>query len=116
MRPGPRYHLVGGRIGVAELRSRLLHEQVAKQLLRDPRLKGRAFKRLKTLRRVNPSGRAYHQQWAELLESDMLKLLWIMTEDSEPAAALRRESPFTVLYDPTLRQRLFKSHSVRSSR
>ena len=111
-----RYHWVGGRVGAAELRSRLLHEQVAERLVRDPGLKSVAAKRLEKIRKVNPSGRAYHQRWAELLESDMPRLLREMTEDSEHATALRRESPFTVLYDSALRKRLFKNHSVRSSR
>lgn len=106
-----RYYLVGGRIAAAELRSRLLHEQVAEQLVRDPGLKAQALKRLELLRRVNPSGRAYHARWAELLEADLPKLLRTMTEDSERAAALRRESPFTVLYDPKLRRRIFQPSS-----
>jgi predicted transcriptional regulator len=111
-----RYHLVGGRVGAAELRSRLLHEQVAKRLVHDPALKSVALKRLEKIRRANPSGRPYHRRWAELLESDMPRLLRVMTEDSERGAALRRESPFTVLYDPALRKRLLKGHSVQNSR
>ena len=111
-----RYHLVGGRVGAAELRSRLLHAQVAKRLVHDPRLKSVAIKRLAKIRQANPSGRPYHQRWAELLDSDMPRLLREMTEDSERGAALRKESPFTVLYDPALRKRLLKSHSVRGSR
>lgn len=111
-----RYHLVGGRVSAAELRSRLLHAQVAKRLVHDPGLKSVAIKRLEKIRKVNPAGRAYHSRWAELLESDMPRLLREMTEDSARAAALRRESPFTVLYDPALRKRLLKNHSVRRSR
>src|SRR5579863_3370786 len=33
-----RYHLVGGRIGMADLRSRILHEMVARRLLEQPDL------------------------------------------------------------------------------
>lgn len=103
-----RYHLVGGRIGAAELKSRLLHEEVAWRLVRDPSLKSHALKRLELIRKVNPSGRIYHDRWAQLLAGDMPALLRNMTEDSERAAALRRESPFTVLYDQDLRKRLFQ--------
>jgi len=111
-----RYHLVGGRIGAAELRSRLLHEQVAGRLLREPQLKQRAGRRLKTLRKANPSGRLYHQRWAELLKSDMPTLLRALTENSEQAAALRRESPFTILFDPVMRRKLFKRDAAHGTR
>ena len=93
-----RYHLVDGRIGAAELRSRVLHERVAQRLVRDPRLKTLAIKRLEKLRAVNPNGRVYHDRWAELLEAPLPKLLRAMTEDSERAAAMRRESPFTLFF------------------
>lgn len=106
-----RYHLVGGRIGAAELRSRLLHEEVTARLVRDPALKAMAIKRLEFLREANPSGRVYHERWAELLDSDMPRLLRAMTEDSEGAAALRRESPFTIFFrgmpsDKTMKRQL----------
>lgn len=103
-----RYHLVGGRIGAEELKSRLLHEEVAARLMRDPSLKSQALQRLDFIRKVNPSGRMYHARWAELLGGDMPALLRNMTEDSERAAALRRESPFTALYDRRLRHRIFQ--------
>lgn len=93
-----RYHLVEGRIGAAELRSRLLHEQVAVRLVRDPALKAIAIKRLEKLRAANPNGRVYHDRWAELLDAPLPKLLRAMTEDSERAAVLRRESPFTIFF------------------
>ena len=90
-----RYYLVDGRIGAAELRNLQLHEQVAQRLVRNPGLKTLAIRRLEKLRAVNPNGRVYHDRWAELLEAPLPKLLRAMTEDSEQAGALRRESPFT---------------------
>lgn len=107
-----RYHLVGGRLRAAELRSLLLHRQVAEQLVRRPELKARALKRLEKIRAANPEGRPYHQRWAELLDAPMPTLLRAMTEDSEQAATLRRESPFTILFDPQLRKRLFQAPQV----
>ncbi len=111
-----RYHLVGGRMGKAELHSRLLHEQVAQKLIRDPALKAQANQRLEFLQKANPSGRIYHERWAELLVSDMPKLLRTMTEDSERASTLRKESPFTALYDPGLRERLLLGRPARKQR
>lgn len=107
-----RYHLVGGRIAAAELRSRLLHAEVAERMVHDPALKQKAVQRLDIIRRINPSGRRYHERWAQLLDSPLPQLLRAMTEDSEQAAVLRRDSPFTVLYDRKLRQRLLKDQSV----
>lgn len=104
-----RYHMVGGRIAISELRSRLLHEEVAERMVHDPALKQKAIHRLDIIRRINPAGRRYHERWAELLDSPLPKLLRAMTEDSEQAAALRRDSPFTVLYNPALRRRMFSS-------
>jgi hypothetical protein len=101
---------VGGRVGAAELHSRLLHEQVAAKLVRDPALKAQANKRLEFLRKANPAGRIYHERWAELLAADMPTLLRTMTENSERASRLRKESPFTPLYDPGLRKRLLLGH------
>jgi hypothetical protein len=109
-----RYYLVAGRIGAAELRSRLLHEQVAVELVRHPELKTAAKARLEKLKQINPSGKLYHERWAELLNADMPTMLRAMTEESDNAAALRRESPFTVLFKPHERERMFKQ--IKSGR
>ena len=45
-----RYHLVGGRRSLAELRSRLLHQSVAERLVEDPGLLRKAHDRLARLR------------------------------------------------------------------
>ena len=81
------------------------------RLIRDPSLKSRALHRLDFIQKVNPSGKVYHDRWAELLRGEMPALLRNMTEDSERAAVLRRESPFTSLYDPDLRKQLFQPAS-----
>lgn len=111
-----RYHLVGGRIQAAELRSLLLHRQVAERLVRHPELKARVLERLEKIRTSNPAGRPYHDAWARLLDAPMPDLLRTMTEDSERAATLRRESPFTTLFDPVLRDKLFSGSPRRPRR
>lgn len=106
-----RYRLVGGRIGMAELRSRLLHEVVARRLLAHPELASVAGDRLKKLRKVNPQAKPYHDRWAALLAGELPPLLRALTEDSEQAAALRRESPFTVLVPKRIRDQVFRQFS-----
>lgn len=101
-----RYHATS-RTARPELRSRRLHEGVARQLVRDPGLLSVARDRLQMLRRINPHGRVYHDRWAELMDGPLPHLLQMLTEESEAAHALRKESPFTVLVRPADRRRVF---------
>ena len=106
-----RYH-AADRTARADLRSRRLHESVARRVARDPSLATLARARLNKLRAVNPHGRPYHDRWDALLSGPTTRLLRAMTEDSESADALRRESPFTVLIDRRERERIFKRFSA----
>lgn len=90
-------------------RSLRLHESVARRLARDPALREQARARLEQLRDVNPHGRIYHDRWEHLLDGPLPRLLRVMTEDSETADDLRKESPLTILVGPAERQRAFQS-------
>lgn len=103
-----RYHAVRGRLDIAALRSRLLHEQIAHKLLRQPEALAKAKKRLQQLESVNPAGRTYHKRWESLMRGPLPGLLRKMTEDSEEAALLRKESPFTVVLTPEERKAVFR--------
>lgn len=103
-----RYHAVQGRLDIAALRSRLLHEQIAHKLLRQPQALAKVKKRLQQLESVNPAGRPYHKRWASLMQGPLPGLLRKMTEDSEEAALLRKESPFTVMLTPEERKAVFR--------
>ncbi len=102
-----RYFFTGSRGELAALRSRMLHERIARRIARDPALIGQARKRLEQLSEVNPAGHAYHQQWGALLDGDLPGLLRTMVAESERSNALRKESPFTVLATREDRQRVF---------
>lgn len=104
-----RYHAVQGKPDLAALRSRMLHEQIARKLIRHPERLELARKRLQQLKTVNPSGKPYHQRWESLLQEPLPKLLRKMTEDSEEAAVLRKESPFTILLTASERKAVFDS-------
>lgn len=102
-----RYHAVQGRLDVAALRSRLLHECVARKLVQRPEFLPKVHARLLQLKQTNPAGRSYHQRWESLLDGPLPGLLRKMTEDSEEAVLLRKESPFTVLITPAERKAIF---------
>ena len=103
-----RYH-ARARTDLAVLRSRLIHESVAKRLLREPALSVQALERLTKLRAVNPHGRRYHDRWQELLEGSLVEAVRVMTEISELADVLRKESPLSAFISPAERQRIFNS-------
>lgn len=102
-----RYFYTGNRGNLAALRSRMLHERIARRIARNPALISRVRKRLDQLSEVNPSGRVYHQQWGALLDSDLPRLLQAMVAESERSDVLRKESPFTILATRDDRQRVF---------
>jgi DNA-binding PadR family transcriptional regulator len=101
-----RYHTVE-RTGAAELRSLRMHQHAARRLAKDPALRSHARERLGKLRKVNPHGRVYHDRWEALLDAPLATLLRAMTEDSEQADALRKESPLTILVTREERRRVF---------
>jgi hypothetical protein len=103
-----RYH-AAERGDLWTLRSQRLHEVAAQRLVRDPSLLGVARDRLQRLREVNPHGDVYHDRWEELLDGSFSRLLHTMTEPSEQADTLRRESPFTILVPVEERRRVFES-------
>jgi hypothetical protein len=103
-----RYH-ARSRTDPAALRSRRMHESVAKQLLREPALRLQALERLGKLRAVNPHGRRYHDRWQELLQGPLVDVVRVMTESSETADLLRKESPWSVFVSPAERRRIFDS-------
>ena len=102
--PATRYQIATGS-DLSRLRSRLLHEAVAMKLLRRPDLVDRATNRLALLRKSNPSARRHHDRWRDLLAGPRTALLRAMTENSDSASDLRKESPMTVLLDPKERER-----------
>jgi hypothetical protein len=103
-----RYH-ARERTDLAVLRSRRMHECVARRLLRDPALRVHALERLGKLRAANPHGRPYHDRWYELLRGPLADVLRVMTESSEVADVLRKESPMSAFVSPAERQRNFDS-------
>lgn len=88
-------------------RSLLMHRAVARRLARAPGMVDVARIRLIQLRGANVHGRPYHDRWQCLLDGPVDVLLRAMTEDSEQATTLRKDSPFSTLVTPSERKRAF---------
>lgn len=101
-----RYHATA-RMDLPALRSLRLHQVAARRLAANPELRRIAHQRLRKLREANPHGRVYQDRWQALLDGPLPLLLRTMTETSEQADALRKESPFTILVTPEERRRAF---------
>jgi hypothetical protein len=101
-----RYHATT-RIDLPALRSLRLHQVAARRIAAHPEKRSIAHQRLRKLRAANPHGRVYQDRWAALLDGPLPSLLRTMTETSEQADALRKESPMTVLVTPAERRRVF---------
>ena len=101
-----RYHATA-RIDLPALRSLRLHQVAARRLAVEPKLRETVLKRLCKLRETNPHGRVYQDRWNALLSGPLPSLLRTMTESSEQADVLRKESPLTVLVTPEERRRVF---------
>jgi hypothetical protein len=106
-----RYHATA-RIDVPTLRSLRLHQYAARRLAADPELRGIVHARLHKLRKTNPHGRDYQDRWEALLGGPLPVLLRTMTESSEQADAMRKESPFTTLVTPEERRRAYENVRV----
>lgn len=103
-----RYH-AESRTDAAGLRSLRLHQFAARRLAGDPELRGLVRERLNKLRAVNPHGHVYHDRWEALLDGPLPTLLRTISETSEQAETLRKESPLTILVTPDERRRAFES-------
>ena len=68
----------------------------------------RELTRPRKLRKVNPHGRVYHDRLEALLDGPLPELLRTITETSEQAETVRKESPFTVLVTPEERRQVFR--------
>jgi hypothetical protein len=89
-----RYHGVDSGHGIADLRSKALHLEVGRKLLRKPELLQQARQHLEKMRGAMPYARTYVQEWEELLSGPIEGVLQVLGADDEHSKALRHTSPF----------------------
>jgi hypothetical protein len=82
---------------IADLRSKALHKEVGKKLLRQPQLLEVARRRLGKMRVEMPYAQAYVERWERLLSGPIESVLQVLGADDEDSSALRHASPFAGL-------------------
>lgn len=82
---------------IADLRSKALHKEVGKKLLRDPELLDVARRRLGKMRIAMPYLQTYVERWEDLLSGPIETVLQVLGSDDEDSRALRHTSPFAGL-------------------
>lgn len=82
---------------IADLRSKALHMEVGKKLLRQPELLKVARRRLEKMRVTTPYSHTYVERWENLLSGPIESVLQVLGADDEESKALRHASPFAGL-------------------
>jgi DNA-binding Lrp family transcriptional regulator len=92
-----RYLVAASGQAVADLRSKVLHREVGKKLLRQPELLEVARVRLERMRVTTPYSQKYIDRWVSLLSGPIESVLQVLGADDEDSRALRHVSPFAGL-------------------
>ena len=105
-----------GTLTRGEQKALALHRSVAARLRADPGLLSLARTRLHWLRRKNPAGAPYYDEWGRLFDGSFDALLEVILSPSERACALRQESPFVDLVDQKERAGIYRAVSEEIDR
>lgn len=89
-----RYYGVDSDHAISDLRSKALHLEVGKKLLRQPELLEKSRSRLKRMQRSMPYAKTYLKRWEDLMSGPMERVLRVLGADDEESKALRHVSPF----------------------
>lgn len=89
-----RYLSQGSSHAISDLRSRALHVEIGRKLIRDPELIESARRRLQRLQQTIPYSQPYLDRWHELLSGSLEKILQVLGSEYEKSIALRHVSPF----------------------
>lgn len=92
-----RYLPLHSRHSITDMRSKALHMEVGKKLIREPALLENARIRLERMRGTAPHAKKYIEQWEELVAGPLERVLRVLGSDEEHARALRHTSPFAGL-------------------
>lgn len=109
-----RYVIASAGDTIGELRSRALHLEVGKKLLRKPELLDVANRRLKRMRVTTPYAKSYVERWESLLSGPIEPLLQVLGAYDEDARALRRVSPFAGILNEKERLTILRRQGLAS--
>jgi hypothetical protein len=97
---------------IADLRSKVLHGEVGKKLLRQPELLEVARRRLERMRVTTPYSQTYVERWESLLSGPIESVLKVLGADDEDSRALRHTSPFAGLLSQQERLAALHRHGL----
>lgn len=89
-----RYLKLGSNHSVQDLRSKVLHIEVGRKLIRQPELLNGARHRLQRMYGTIPYSKVYLDRWDNLLSGPLEEILKVLGTEDEESKALRHVSPF----------------------
>jgi len=101
---------------VAEERSLALHEEVVRRLRARPELLEQARRRVKRWADDGSVSRRYVSAWRDLLSQPLDRIVAVLLDPGERAAALRQTSPFAGVIDSATRWRILRDHEAERRR
>ncbi len=97
---------------ISDLRSKVLHIEVGRKLIRRPKLMVEASERLQRMYHSTPYSQAYLERWQELLDGPIEGVLQVLGADDEESKALRHVSPFAGILSEKERLKILRSHDL----
>lgn len=104
-----------GPLGRPERKQLYYHRVIADRLCANPQWIGRAKERLVSMRKTNPCGAFFHNQWDTILEQPIERVAEQLREPTLRMADLRQETPFLGLIDKTERLAILKRFSAEEA-
>ena len=97
---------------ISDLRSKILHIEVARKLIRRPELLTEARSRLQRMYQSTPYSRKYLERWEELLSGPLEGVLQVLGAENEESNALRHVSPFAGILSEKERLKTLRDHGL----
>lgn len=99
---------------IGDLRSKALHMEVGKKLLRKSELLDVARRRLENMRVTTPYSKTYLEKWSDLLSGPIEPILHVLGANDEDSKALRHTSPFAGILSGKERLAILRRHGLMS--
>ena len=107
-----RYLPQGSRQAITDLRSKILHIEVGRKLIRQPTLLVKARQRLQRMYQSTPYSQSYLECWDDLLSGPLEGVLQVLGAENEEAKALRHVSPFAGILSEKERRKALRKQGL----
>jgi hypothetical protein len=95
-------------------RSLALHRRVAKKILADPALLGKARANVRRWQAAGATPSPALSEWESILDEPVEEVVALLTERSERAARLRQSNPFAGILTEAERRAIYESYATRA--